>query len=65
MFSQDPTGLPPPWEVDRFFRLLADIGRIQQGLLEETRILRARVLELETLAKLQADDPGHRQGRPS
>jgi hypothetical protein len=59
MFSQESTGLPASPEVERFFRLLAEVGLIQQSLLEETRRLRARVQELEA----QAGFPDHREGR--
>jgi hypothetical protein len=55
---QELPGLPPAGEVERFLRLLDDVRRIQQLLLEETVVLRARVLELETQVPQSAKYPG-------
>ena len=46
MPGQDFPGLPPQM-VLRFLRLLEDVSRIQQVLLDETAFLRARLRDLE------------------
>ncbi|MDR3671047.1 MAG: hypothetical protein P4L36_09385 [Holophaga sp.] len=65
MFNQASNGLPPSPEVERFFHLLSEISRNQQLLLDETRSLRARVMELEARADGRNQGPAAGQeGRP-
>jgi len=63
MFIQDPSGTPAPQAVQHFLRLLDDVSRIQQLLLEETAFLRARVRELE--ARTPGPAEGEGEGRRS
>jgi len=60
MFNQASPALPPAQEVERFLRLLTDLSRMQQELLDEARCLRARVAELE--ARVPANDPPAQRG---
>jgi hypothetical protein len=51
-------------EVQHFLRLLDDVNQIQQQLMEETVVLRARVQELEakTLLGVQTSVPADQEG---
>jgi hypothetical protein len=60
-FSQASPALHPSQEAERFLRLLADLGHMQQELLDEARALRARVAELE--ARVPEADPSAQQAR--
>ncbi len=60
-FGQDSQGLPPQM-VQQFLRLLEEVNRIQQILLDETAFLRSRVRELEAGNK-PGSVPGETEGR--
>ena len=63
MLNLDPQGVPQPQAVQHFLRLLDDVSRIQQLLMEETERLRARVRELE--ARTAGSGPAEGEGRRS
>ena len=54
----------PSREAERFLRLLAEVARDQQALLEENRTLRARVRQLEADAERKSGPPSGAGRRP-
>jgi hypothetical protein len=64
MFNQAVPGPPAPQVAQYFLRLLDDVSRIQQLLLDETVALRARVRELEAGAQPGSGPAGDEGRRP-